>query len=95
MLRIGQAVFSKRGRDKGMALLVIEAENDHVYLVDGKLRTLDKPKKKKIKHLQPANFIADLSTDGRALQDADIRKQLNVFVASSIKGGNPHCQRTM
>ena len=90
----GQVVFSKRGRDKGMALLVLKADGEYVYLVDGKLRTLEKPKKKKIKHLQPANFIADLSTDGRALQDADIRKQLSAFV-DSIKGGNPHCQRTM
>jgi len=76
-IQTGQVVFSKQGRDKGNAMIVISTEAEYVYLVDGKLRTLDKPKKKKIKHIQPTNHIADLKTDGRALQDADIRKQLS------------------
>jgi len=74
----GQIVFSKRGRDKGNAMVVIDVEVEYIYLVDGKLRTLDRPKKKKIKHIQPTNHIVDIKTDGRALQDADIRKQLSV-----------------
>lgn len=69
-------VFSKSGRDKGKAFVVMEVDNQYVKLVDGKLRTLDKPKKKKIKHVQPTLEIVDLTTDGRALQDADIRKRL-------------------
>jgi len=89
----GQIVFSKSGRDKGNLFVILDAEAEYVYLVDGKLRTLQKPKKKKIKHIQPTKHIADLTTDGRALQDADIRKQLAQF--ASRKGGNPHCQRTM
>jgi len=76
-IQTGQVVFSKQGRDKGNAMVVINAEAEYVYLVDGKLRTLDRPKKKKVKHIQPTNHIADLKTDGRALQDADIRKQLS------------------
>ena len=76
-IQTGQVVFSKQGRDKGNVMIVINTEAEYVYLVDGKLRTLDKPKKKKIKHIQPTNHIADLKTDGRALQDADIRKQLS------------------
>jgi len=89
---INRIVFSKRGRDKGKAFVVVNADNEYVYLVDGRLRTLDKPKKKKIKHVQPTNHIADMTTNGRALQDADVRKQLTVVTS---EGGNPHCQRTM
>ena len=90
----GQVVFSKSGRDKGKIFVILSVEAEYLYLVDGKLRTLDRPKKKKIKHVQPTNHIADLTTNGRALQDADIRKQL-MLNAFAQKGGNPHCQKTM
>ena len=72
----GQVVFSKSGRDKGKAFVVIKTDAEYVYLADGKLRTLDRLKKKKIKHVQPTHYMADLTTDGRALQDADIQKEV-------------------
>ena len=76
----GQIVFSKRGRDKGRAMIVIATDGDYAYLADGVLRPLKKPKKKKAKHIQPTNNIVDLVPPcGRALQDADIRKFLAGF----------------
>jgi len=73
----GQIVFSKRGRDKGCAMVVLEACGEYVFLVDGRTRLISKPKKKKIKHIQPTNTVIDLVPHcGRALQDADIRKHL-------------------
>ncbi|MCL2285071.1 MAG: KOW domain-containing RNA-binding protein [Firmicutes bacterium] len=82
-MEIGQVVFSKSGRDKGKTFIVIKIHENYVYLVDGKLRVLAAPKKKKLKHIQPTNFIADLTTNGRMLQDADIRKQLKAFIAKA------------
>ena len=77
----GQIVFSKRGRDKGKAMIVIVFDGEYAYLVDGVLRLLEKPKKKKAKHIQPTKSIVDLVPPcGRALQDADIRKHLAEFV---------------
>ena len=91
----GTIVFSKKGRDKGKAMVVLSSESEYLYLVDGKLRTLDKPKKKKVKHVQPTNTQAEMqTTEGRALQDADIRKQLKNFQAV-LEGGKSHCQKTM
>ena len=76
----GQIVFSKRGRDKGRAMIVIAADGEYAYLVDGKHRSLEKPKKKKAKHIQITHNIVDLVPPcGRALQDADIRKYLAGF----------------
>jgi len=76
-MKIGQIVFSKRGRDKGMAMIVIAVEGEYAYLADGKMRPLEKPKKKKAKHIQPTKEVVNLSPAcGRALQDADIRKFL-------------------
>ena len=77
----GQIVFSKRGRDKGNAMIIIAACGEYAYLVDGRLRPLNKPKKKKAKHIQFTNSIVSLTPPcGRALQDADIRKYLAGFL---------------
>jgi len=79
-MNIGQVVFAKAGRDKGNAFIIVNLQDEYLYLVDGKRRTLDKPKRKKAKHVQPVNYIANvIIMDGRALQDADIRKELKAF----------------
>jgi len=76
----GQIVFSKKGRDKGRAMVVYQVRDEHVYLVDGSLRLLQEPKKKKLKHIQPTNTVVNMIPDcGRALQDADIRKYLQGY----------------
>ena len=83
-MKTGQIVFSKRGRDKGRAMVVLLAEGEYTFLVDGQRRLLANPKKKKTKHIQITNIIVDLTPPcGRALQDADIRK----FLASFKEGG--------
>ncbi|MCL2215977.1 MAG: KOW domain-containing RNA-binding protein [Defluviitaleaceae bacterium] len=73
----GQIVFSKAGRDKGLAMVILEVKGEYLYLADGTTRSLQKPKKKKAKHVQPTNHILELlPACGRDLQDADIRKGL-------------------
>lgn len=59
-IAIGQVVKSRAGRDKGRIFLVLDIiDSEHILLVDGDLRKLDKPKKKKIKHLIIYNTIVD------------------------------------
>lgn len=53
----GQVVYSKNGRDKGKLFMVLSVEGDYLYLADGKQRMLEKPKRKKVKHVQPTNFV--------------------------------------
>ena len=48
----GMMVRSKSGHDAGKVYVITKVEEAYVYLVDGKVRTLDKPKKKKKKHVQ-------------------------------------------
>lgn len=50
---LGTLAFSKAGHDRGELFLIVKAEAEHVYLVDGKLRKLENPKKKNKKHIQP------------------------------------------
>jgi len=96
-MNIGQVVFAKCGRDKGKAFVVINVQGEYLNLVDGSLRTLNKPKKKKVKHVQPTNYIASLDVVGRALQDADIRKELKIFATrlGQGEGGRSRCQKMM
>ncbi len=80
MFTKGQVVISKCGRDKAYPFIVMLADEEFAYLVDGKKRKLDKPKKKKVKHLQVTNdIILDIKEkleNEQYLLDADIRKAL-------------------
>ena len=49
---IGMLAKSKAGHDKGKIYIIYELDETYVYLVDGEIRTIDKPKKKKRKHVQ-------------------------------------------
>ena len=56
-MQIGQVVYSKKGRDKGRALVVMGVEGEYVFLADGQLRPLNKLKKKKAKHTQLTHTV--------------------------------------
>lgn len=52
----GQIVRSKAGRDRLRHFVIYEViDSDYVTIVDGDLRKIQKPKKKKIKHLSILN----------------------------------------
>lgn len=48
----GTIVISLAGRDKNKHYILFDSDSKFVYLVDGKTRTLEKPKKKNRKHVQ-------------------------------------------
>ena len=43
---------SRSGHDKDSIYVIVKEEADMVYLADGKLKPLEKPKKKNRKHIQ-------------------------------------------
>ena len=51
-LEKGMLAKSKAGHDKGHLYVIYDVDETYVYLVDGEIRTIDKPKKKKRKHVQ-------------------------------------------
>lgn len=56
---IGKVVNSKAGRDMHRSFIIVEMLNDeYVYISDGKLRKIEKPKKKKVKHLNFTSTVA-------------------------------------
>ncbi len=49
---VGYLARSLAGHDKGKVYMIIREDDKHVYLADGKLHTIAKPKKKNPRHLQ-------------------------------------------
>jgi len=83
----GIVVFSKAGRDKSTALVILSCEGEYVFLADGKKRPISRPKKKKLKHVQPTKTRINLQPKcGRMLQDADVRKMLKNFLDKEAEG---------
>jgi ribosomal protein L14E/L6E/L27E len=81
---VGQVVRSLAGRDKGQYLVVIEVVDDQfITVANGKLRKVNNPKKKKVKHLAKTNHIAteirDKILDGKKVSNAEIRKILESY----------------
>lgn len=59
-IALGQIVVSKAGRDAGRRFIVVKLiDEQFVLITDGDLRRVDKPKKKKIKHLEVIGIVAE------------------------------------
>ncbi|MCR2043509.1 KOW domain-containing RNA-binding protein [Anaerosalibacter massiliensis] len=83
-ITIGQVVKSRAGRDKGNIFLVLDIiDDEYVYIVDGDIRKLDNPKKKKVKHLIIYNTIMpelkEKVKNRTKINNAYIRKLLEPF----------------
>ena len=79
-LKIADVVVSLNGRDEGKDFIIIQTDDMYSLLVDGKTRKLEKPKKKKNKHLRRDGVIktelaAKLNT-GEKTTNKEIRKAL-------------------
>lgn len=81
-IQIGQLVKSKAGRDRGRFFLVLDIlDENFVLLVDGDLRKIDSPKRKKVKHVAKVNKIcfnlkAELDC-GRTITDEWILSEID------------------
>ena len=73
-------IVSKAGRDQGQLFYVIDADEQYVYLVDGKSRKLEKPKRKKRKHVEQVprteSRIAEKIRNGEKVLNSELRKEL-------------------
>lgn len=79
-LKPGQLVRSLAGRDKGMHYLVLEKlDHKHVLLVDGRSRTIARPKKKNIAHLQHYERRAEPG-DSTPINDNQVISYLNDLI---------------
>ncbi len=76
----GMLARSVAGHDQNRLYIIIRAEDEYVWLADGKLRPLEKPKKKKRKHVQiihriPESIRGQLE-NGKTLRDEEIKQAI-------------------
>lgn len=79
--------MSTMGRDKGLYFIVVKVEKNYIYLVDGSVRKIDRPKKKKLKHVESTNFydknIAMRVKNKHKITNQDIKKALKEVLKSN------------
>ena len=80
-ISIGQVVKNTSGRDAGRLFFVVKIIDDkYVLISDGKKRKLEKPKLKKVKHLQKYDIINNVVKykieSNNSINNAFIRAEL-------------------
>lgn len=79
---IGRIVISRAGHDKGSPMVICQQVNEtRVFVVDGKMRTFERPKLKNIHHLQKTNYFIDLSE----IEDLKNIGEKNAYIRKQIK----------
>ena len=90
-LTIADVVISTAGRDAGSMFYVIEADDAYLFLVNGKDRTIDKPKRKKRKHarkvLRSETSVADKLRAGDKVLNSELRRDL-AYLSRELQANN-------
>ena len=90
-IKISDVVVSTAGRDQGELFYVIGEEPLYVILANGKDRSLDKPKRKKRKHVQKVlraeTRVADKIRLGDKVLNGELRRDL-AFIAGHLQANN-------
>ena len=85
---VGCFATSLAGHDKSAVYVIINADAEYVYLSDGKNRLIDRPKKKKIKHIQiirkKDSSIESKHKNNICIMNEDIKRAIKIYI-SSIK----------
>ena len=80
-------VKSTAGRDEGDFFFVLDTQGEFLLLADGKSRRVEKPKKKKRKHVSFAgeshSVVADKIRSSEKITNSELRKAI-----AALRGGN-------
>ena len=90
-IKISDVVVSTQGRDQGQWFYVIAEDPSYLFLANGKDRTLDKPKRKKRKHVQKVlrseTRVAEKLRHGDKVLNGELRRDL-AFLAREMQANN-------
>ena len=90
-ITISDVVVSTAGRDAGEWFYVIDADPVFLLLANGKDRTLEKPKRKKRKHVQKVlrseTRVAEKIRSGDKVLNGELRRDL-AFLARQMQDTN-------
>ena len=88
-IEAGMLAISRAGHDKDTCSIVWDMDETYVWLVDGRLRPLEKPKKKKRKHIQiqytiPENLREKLSRK-ESIRNEDIKFAIKLHSSRELR----------
>ena len=90
-ITVSDVVVSMAGRDRGNWFYVIAEDPIYLLLANGKDRTLDKPKRKKRKHVQKVlrseTRVAEKIRSGDKVLNGELRRDL-AFLARQMQANN-------
>ena len=90
-LTIADVVISTAGRDAGKLFYVLEADDVWLTLVNGKDRTLEKPKRKKRRHvkkvLRSETRVAAKLRNGDKVLNSELRRDL-AYLSRELQSNN-------
>ena len=90
-ISISDVVVSTAGRDQGEWFYVISEDQTYLFLANGKDRTLDRPKRKKRKHVQKVlrseTRVALKLQKGDKVLNGELRRDL-AFHADQMQANN-------
>ncbi len=72
----GEFAISKAGHDKGKVYVIVAEDGDFVLLANGEERTIENPKRKRLKHIQPVHKIRPEETG----TDEKIKRAIKLYV---------------
>ena len=88
---VSDVVVSTAGRDQGRLYYVISTDELFLMLVNGKDRTLDKPKRKKRRHVQKVlrseTRVAAKLISGDKVLNSELRRDL-AYIAREMQANN-------
>ncbi len=91
-LSIADVVISLAGRDAGSLFYVIDADETYLTLVNGKDRTMEKPKRKKRKHakkvLRSETRVAEKLRIGDKVLNSELRRDL-AYLGREMQSNTP------
>lgn len=73
----GSVVKAKAGRDKDDFFVVVETDSEYAMICNGKQRPVEKPKRKKLKHLSATKTVVEVSSMST---NREIKKALSAFI---------------
>ena len=89
----GYFAKSLAGHDKDEIYIIFAEDDEYVYLIDGRIKTIANPKKKNRKHIQPIRkyfdkaIVEKLSTARETLRDEEVKRAIKLYKTRSEQTG--------
>lgn len=87
---VGMLAISRAGHDLNQIYVIIDVDDEYVYLVDGKLRKMNNPKKKNKKHIQVIRqmwlSIAEKCQNDQKIENEEIKRIIKLYKMRDADG---------